>query len=34
MLLVALVSVFQNQVPVGQFAGEGLGLNIVLLALP
>lgn len=34
MLLVALFSVFQNQVSVGQFAGEGLGLSVDLLDLP
>lgn len=34
MLLVVLVSVFQNQFSVGQFAGEGLGLSVDLLTSP
>lgn len=34
MLLAVLASVFQNHVPMGQFAAEDLGLSVDLLALP
>lgn len=34
MLSVVLVSVFENQVPTGQFEGQGLALCVKPLSLP